>query len=47
MTEEFVWLSDTRIGGCPAQDQDYFDRLPEACDDENDMLDLAFGLTDM
>lgn len=28
------------------EDQDYFDRLPEADDDENDMLDLAFGLTD-
>ena len=23
-----------------------FDKLPEACDDENDMLDLAFGLTE-
>jgi len=28
------------------EDQDYYDRLPEPCDDENDMLDLAFGLTD-
>ena len=26
-------------------DDDYFDRIPEAGDDENDMLDLAFGLT--
>lgn len=23
-----------------------YDKLPEPCDDENDMLDLAFGLTD-
>lgn len=23
-----------------------FDKLPEATDDENDMLDLAFGLTE-
>jgi hypothetical protein len=28
------------------EDEDYFERLPEPCDDENDMLDLAFGLTD-
>ena len=27
-------------------EQAYFDRLPEADDDENDMLDLAFGLTE-
>lgn len=26
-------------------DEDYFNRIPEASDDENDMLDLAFGLT--
>lgn len=26
--------------------QDFYDKLPEADDDENDMLDLAFGLTD-
>ncbi|GLQ07546.1 ferredoxin family 2Fe-2S iron-sulfur cluster binding protein [Sneathiella chinensis] len=26
-------------------DDDDFDRLPEASDDEEDMLDLAFGLT--
>ncbi|KAK4230416.1 2Fe-2S ferredoxin-type domain-containing protein [Podospora fimiseda] len=25
-------------------DQEYFDKMPEADDDENDMLDLAFGL---
>ncbi|KAK4466986.1 Adrenodoxin, mitochondrial [Cladorrhinum samala] len=25
-------------------DQDYYDKIPEADDDENDMLDLAFGL---
>ena len=28
------------------EDQDYYDRCPEPDDDENDMLDLAFGLTD-
>ena len=28
------------------QDQEKFDILPEADDDENDMLDLAFALTD-
>lgn len=28
------------------EDQDYYDKLPEPDDDENDMLDLAFGLTD-
>lgn len=27
-------------------DQDYYDKLPEPDDDENDMLDLAFGLTE-
>ncbi len=28
------------------EDEDYFERIPEPDDDENDMLDLAFGLTD-
>ncbi|KAL4420822.1 hypothetical protein ABPG75_010478 [Micractinium tetrahymenae] len=28
------------------EDQEFYDKLPEADDDENDMLDLAFGLTD-
>jgi ferredoxin-2, mitochondrial len=28
------------------EDQQYFDKIPEATDDENDMLDLAFGLTE-
>jgi ferredoxin-2, mitochondrial len=28
------------------EDQEYFDKIPEADDDENDMLDLAFGLTE-
>ena len=28
------------------EDEDFYDRMPEATDDENDMLDLAFGLTD-
>lgn len=27
-------------------DPEYFDKLPEPSDDENDMLDLAFGLTE-
>lgn len=27
-------------------EQEYYDKLPEPDDDENDMLDLAFGLTD-
>lgn len=27
-------------------DQDFYDRIPEPDDDENDMLDLAFGLTE-
>ncbi len=35
---------------CPTvallQDQDYYDRIPEPGDDENDLLDLAFGLTE-
>jgi ferredoxin len=26
--------------------EDYFDKMPEPEDDENDMLDLAFGLTE-
>jgi len=25
---------------------EYYDKLPEPSDDENDMLDMAFGLTD-
>lgn len=28
------------------EDQAYFDKMPEPEDDENDMLDLAFGLTE-
>ena len=27
-------------------DDELYDRIPEADDDENDMLDLAFGLTE-
>ncbi|KAK0751927.1 adrenodoxin [Schizothecium vesticola] len=27
-------------------DQEFYDQMPEPDDDENDMLDLAFGLTD-
>jgi hypothetical protein len=29
-----------------AQDEDMFNKLPEPSDEENDMLDLAFGLTE-
>jgi ferredoxin-2, mitochondrial len=28
------------------EDADMYDRMPEPDDDENDMLDLAFGLTE-
>ncbi|KAI9793438.1 MAG: mitochondrial matrix iron-sulfur protein [Peltula sp. TS41687] len=28
------------------EDQDMYDKMPEPDDDENDMLDLAFGLTE-
>lgn len=28
------------------QDPDIYDKIPEPDDDENDMLDLAFGLTE-
>jgi ferredoxin-2, mitochondrial len=28
-------------------DQDMYDKMPEPEDDENDMLDLAFGLTEL
>jgi ferredoxin-2, mitochondrial len=28
------------------EDQKFYDRVPEASDEENDMLDLAFGLTE-
>ena len=28
------------------EDEDMYDRMPEPDDDENDMLDLAFGLTE-
>ncbi|KAI0835202.1 ferredoxin [Hypoxylon sp. FL0890] len=27
-------------------DEDYYEKIPEPSDDENDMLDLAFGLTE-
>ena len=27
-------------------DESYYDKMPEPGDDENDMLDLAFGLTE-
>lgn len=28
------------------EDEELYDKIPEASDDENDMLDLAFGLTE-
>ncbi len=28
------------------RDQEYYDKLEEPSDEENDMLDLAFGLTE-
>lgn len=28
------------------QDEKYYSKLPEPTDEENDMLDLAFGLTE-
>ncbi|CCU79084.1 unnamed protein product [Blumeria hordei] len=28
------------------EDEEFFDKIPEATDEENDMLDLAFGLTE-
>lgn len=28
------------------EDEKTYDKIPEATDDENDMLDLAFGLTE-
>jgi ferredoxin len=28
------------------QDEAYYNKLPEPTDEENDMLDLAFGLTE-
>jgi ferredoxin-2, mitochondrial len=31
---------------CCVQDQDYYDKIPEPTEDELDMLDLAFGLTE-
>ena len=35
-----------RLSCVHLQDQEYYDRIPEPSDDENDLLDLAFGLTD-
>ena len=29
------------------EDEEMYDKIPEPSDDENDMLDLAFGLTEM
>lgn len=31
---------------CLVQDDDYFHKIPEPTEDELDMLDLAFGLTE-
>lgn len=50
-------LSDNPVGACGGscacstchvivEDPDLYDRMPEPDDDENDMLDLAFGLTE-
>jgi hypothetical protein len=34
------------LSGMAVQDQELYDQLPEPDDDENDMLDLAYGLTE-
>ena len=41
-------VADNVCGGSSMmlQNQDVYDSLPEPTDDENDMLDLAFGLTE-
>jgi len=49
-------LSPTLVGACEGSvacstchvilPSEYYDKLPEPDDDENDMLDMAFGLTD-
>ena len=36
----------SRLTVVPLQDPVLFDKLPEPEDDENDMLDLAYGLTE-
>lgn len=34
------------VGCVILQDEDYFHKIPEPTEDELDMLDLAFGLTE-
>ena len=48
IVEVFRWWFIDAHGACFCawQDQKFYDRLPEPEDDENDMLDLAFGLTE-
>lgn len=41
MARSFTTFSDVAV-----QDQELYDQLPEPDDDENDMLDLAYGLTE-
>lgn len=41
-----VLMDGTTSVGAVHQDQDKYDSMPEPDDDENDMLDLAFALTD-
>ncbi|KAF9979338.1 Adrenodoxin-like protein 1, mitochondrial [Actinomortierella ambigua] len=54
---DVAWANDLDLeGACEASlacstchlilDEESFDKLEEPCDEENDMLDLAFGLTD-
>lgn len=54
---EAVHDADSRSGACGGscacstchvilEDPDIYDKIPEPDDDENDMLDLAFGLTE-
>ena len=38
--------SFTNSSHMAVQDQELYDQLPEPDDDENDMLDLAYGLTE-
>ena len=43
---EGAWEGSLACSTCHVVvEQDYFDMLPEATEDEEDMLDLAFGLT--
>jgi len=45
--EDQIWLTRIACSTCHViLDADVYDSLPEPSDEENDMLDLAFGLTD-